>query len=530
MIDAAERVVGAARECAARPVWSASNAALIAALEAVHRAERLLTVAKLAAVREIDGRDLGRAQGATSTAGWLRDRLRISPTTARQLVADAAWMDADDATDHAVRPDPPADPGSGTPGCGVDAAGCGSTAAGCGADAAGPALRAALTSGDISLTQARIIAGAVTAARAEAGPPVADKALHALLGHARDLAPAALRVCAERILWHVAPEAAEEADRRALRRQESRAEQRRDLTLSIAAEGWLRLRGVLDAETGALLTAALDPLVRPNGPGDDRGPGQRRHDALAEVLHLALRTGELPDNGGEPPQLVITTSFDALTARLGSGTAHRSGTTEGVDAHGAGASQGVDAHGSGTTHGSGTAEGVDARGSGTTQGVDAHGSGTHGPGVALGAGPGFGVGTLDTGLRLGPDALRRLACDAAILPAVLGGRGQVLDVGRQRRLFTGPLRRALVLRDRGCAFPNCDRPPRWCAGHHIRPWTDGGGTSLHNAVLLCGYHHRVIHRGEWIVRLARDGHPEFIPPYWLDPDRTPRRNRYHLRC
>ncbi|MET8123821.1 HNH endonuclease signature motif containing protein, partial [Micromonospora sp. NPDC005291] len=118
---------------------------------------------------------------------------------------------------------------------------------------------------------------------------------------------------------------------------------------------------------------------------------------------------------------------------------------------------------------------------------------------------------------------------ATILPTVLGSTSQVLDVGRQRRLITGPLRRALVLRDHGCAFPGCDRPPRWCDAHHIQHWADNGDTALHNAVLLCGHHHRHIHHSDWAVRLGGDGHPEFIPPAWLDPDQLPRRNQYHQR-
>ncbi|MGN9909194.1 DUF222 domain-containing protein [Phytohabitans sp. LJ34] len=140
-----------------------------------------------------------------------------------------------------------------------------------------------------------------------------------------------------------------------------------------------------------------------------------------------------------------------------------------------------------------------------------------------------GVGTLDTGGRLSATQVRQLACDAQLIPAVPGGDGQVLDVGRRRRLFTGRIRSALELRDRGCAFPGCDRPPRWCDGHHIRPWADGWPTSLDNGVLLCGYHHRIIHRGHWTVRLSGEGLPEFIPPAYVDPHRRPRRNPYHLR-
>lgn len=136
--------------------------------------------------------------------------------------------------------------------------------------------------------------------------------------------------------------------------------------------------------------------------------------------------------------------------------------------------------------------------------------------------------TLDDGGELSPAAVRRLACDAGIIPVVLKGAGQVLDIGRDRRLFSGHLRRALVARDRGCAFPGCDRPPRWCDGHHVKHWADGGLTRLGNAVLLCGHHHRLIHRGEWQVRIA-GGMPEFVPPAYVDRERKPLRNRYHRR-
>ena len=140
------------------------------------------------------------------------------------------------------------------------------------------------------------------------------------------------------------------------------------------------------------------------------------------------------------------------------------------------------------------------------------------------------AGTLDTGQTLSADTVRRLACDAAILPAVLDGAGQVLNVARQRRSFPAAIRRALVLRDRGCAFPGCDRPPRWTEGHHIVHWTTGGETSLQNGVLLCRRHHRGIHHDGWQVRIAGDGHPEFTPPAWIDPQQHPRRNTYHRRC
>ena len=142
---------------------------------------------------------------------------------------------------------------------------------------------------------------------------------------------------------------------------------------------------------------------------------------------------------------------------------------------------------------------------------------------------GVGAATLDDGRRIFPEAARRIACDARLIPAVLGGPGEVLDIGRSRRLFTGPLRRALVLRDRGCAFPGCDRPPAWRGAHHIRSWADGGGTALGNGVQLCGHHHTVIHRHHWRIRIAADGVPEFTAPPEVDPTATQHRNHRHTR-
>lgn len=137
---------------------------------------------------------------------------------------------------------------------------------------------------------------------------------------------------------------------------------------------------------------------------------------------------------------------------------------------------------------------------------------------------GLGHARLDTGDILSPTAARMMACDCQLIPAVLGGAGEVLDLGRSRRLFTGAVRRALNLRDRGCAFPGCDRPPSWCDGHHIVSWADGGTTSLDNGVLLCGHHHTVVHRDDWRIHLAADGIPEFTAPPWADPTGTPQRN------
>jgi hypothetical protein len=132
----------------------------------------------------------------------------------------------------------------------------------------------------------------------------------------------------------------------------------------------------------------------------------------------------------------------------------------------------------------------------------------------------------DTGTISAAEA-RLHACDCMVIPAVLGSHSEPLDVGRLRRLVPPGIRRALYLRDRGCAFPGCHRPPRHCQGHHIRHWSEGGPTELGNLVLMCAHHHRLLHRSGWEVRIAADGLPEFLPPVWLDKRRKPRRNNLH---
>ncbi|HEY8653427.1 MAG TPA: DUF222 domain-containing protein, partial [Dermatophilaceae bacterium] len=99
-----------------------------------------------------------------------------------------------------------------------------------------------------------------------------------------------------------------------------------------------------------------------------------------------------------------------------------------------------------------------------------------------------GAGTTLAGQVLSPQTVRKLGCDASIIPMVLGSQGQPLDVGRTKRLVTPALQAALWARDKGCTYPGCGRPPQWADAHHVKHWIDGGTTSLLNLALLCGYH------------------------------------------
>lgn len=91
------------------------------------------------------------------------------------------------------------------------------------------------------------------------------------------------------------------------------------------------------------------------------------------------------------------------------------------------------------------------------------------------------------------ETARRVACDAAVTRVTLDASGEPIGVGRTSRTVPPAMRRALVVRDKGCRFPGCDRPPEWTDAHHRRHWADGGETELDNLLLLCRRHHRVVH-------------------------------------
>ena len=114
--------------------------------------------------------------------------------------------------------------------------------------------------------------------------------------------------------------------------------------------------------------------------------------------------------------------------------------------------------------------------------------------LAARTGAATGLGSAQGGALIAPETVRRLACDATVIPAVLGGTGEVLDLGRATRLASAGQLTALWWRDRGCSFPGCTTPAHWCDAHHLVHWADGGASDLANLALLCGRHHSVVHR------------------------------------
>ncbi|TVR58896.1 MAG: HNH endonuclease, partial [Gemmatimonadales bacterium] len=122
---------------------------------------------------------------------------------------------------------------------------------------------------------------------------------------------------------------------------------------------------------------------------------------------------------------------------------------------------------------------------------------------------------LEDGTRLSAESARRLCCDAGLVRMVHDPDGRILDVGRRTRTIPPALRRALDARDRGCRFPGCGS--RFADGHHVRHWADGGATSLDNCLLLCRFHHRLVHEGRWKVEWSGPGKPGARHPVFLDP-------------
>jgi hypothetical protein len=118
---------------------------------------------------------------------------------------------------------------------------------------------------------------------------------------------------------------------------------------------------------------------------------------------------------------------------------------------------------------------------------------------------------LDRGPALALETVRRLSCDGTVVGVLEGRDGEPLNIGRKTRSISPAIDRALRARDRGCRFPGCDRT-RFCQGHHVKHWIDGGETNLRNLVTLCTFHHTLLHEGRFGVTATDDGMFVFTRP------------------
>ena len=131
------------------------------------------------------------------------------------------------------------------------------------------------------------------------------------------------------------------------------------------------------------------------------------------------------------------------------------------------------------------------------------------------------------GVPLPVSTVRRMCCDAEIVPAVLGGNGEVLDVGRTERTANRAQRRALRAMHRTCAHPDCTVGFSACRIHHVRWWWEHNGlTDIDNLLPLCERHHHLVHEGGWILTMTPDRVVTWTRPdgivYWTGSsiDRT----------
>jgi hypothetical protein len=119
---------------------------------------------------------------------------------------------------------------------------------------------------------------------------------------------------------------------------------------------------------------------------------------------------------------------------------------------------------------------------------------------------------MEHSLPVSSKTVERLACDSSIARVLLDSESIVVEVGRSRRVVSGPARRALNARDGHCRWPGCERPAAWSAAHHVVHWIRGGATDLNNLILLCHRHHRMVHEGGWQLVKSEDGNMLAIPP------------------
>ena len=346
-----------------------------------------------------------------------------------------------------------------------------------------PTLATALRHGEATLDQARVIVRALDALPGEVDADTRSRAEAALVGHCSEFDPRALARLGRRVLDVIAPEIAEAADARALAALEAAAVERTRLTLRRCGDGTTRITGRVSDPVATRLAVYLEALTNPRvvaTPAADgstveeralrdasslgssgepqralvpeevaQRPSRRARNhrdaqpdpvnrlpyprALGQAFCQFLETldpDRLPLHGGDATTLIVTIGLDQLRTDLATGDLLTTATIPGDDA---------------------TAGGLTA------------------------------------------GQVRRLACTAQILPAVLDGASIPLDLGRARRLFTPAQRKALLLRDRTCRAEGCDIPGTWAEAHHLHPWSHGGPTDLDHGILLCRFHHHRAH-------------------------------------
>ncbi|HEY8663359.1 MAG TPA: DUF222 domain-containing protein [Propionibacteriaceae bacterium] len=350
-----------------------------------------------------------------------------------------------------------------------------------------PVVQDAAASGAITLGQAHAIRDVLENLPGTLDDAQKDQAQQLLLAAAERVGADKLRTMTDAILDTVAPDAKDTPEQRQakLELRDARAGRRRCLRFGVPTDGSIDFRGSLPLIEGTRLKNLVDAIAardyRAAKDATDRdrlaaSPDQRLADALMTVVTAA----EQQTSGGS------RTDQPGVTP--------------------------------GDQKGSNGQKSVSIPVGGAQISVLIRESELYDRATA--------AGMLPDGAQLSAGELRRLMCDAGMVPVVLGGSGEILDLGRERRLASPALRHAVGLRDGHCAFPECTVPILRCELHHIIPWQQGGPTSLHNLVALCARHHHLCEPAppvvdvdgyarapdQWRIRMSPDGLPEFIAP------------------
>lgn len=323
------------------------------------------------------------------------------------------------------------------------------------ADAVGThydAVAAALLDGRLSRPQAEVIVHALDDLPGEVGRELRRQAERHLVGCAAEFSPRELTVLGRRVLDVIAPEVAEEHERRSLEEAERRARRRTRLTTRDLGDGLTRVVAELPTFHVDLLLTQLHAFASPRRDhlSDDTARSDRRDPDSGERLPYSRLLGQAfcsllerlpkdvaPSHGGDSATVLVTVDHDRLVHDVG-------------------------------------------------------------------------VARLSTGHSLSIGETRRLACSAGILPMVLGGESRPLDVGRQRRFHTPAMRKAMAVRDRECRTAGCDIPAAWCEAHHLVPWAEARGpTNVDDGLLLCSFHHHRAHDKRYDMSRLSNGDVRF---------------------
>jgi hypothetical protein len=309
---------------------------------------------------------------------------------------------------------------------------------------------AGLRDGRVNLAQSKVIVRALNNLGDDVPPLVLAKAETHLVEQAQFFSPKQLRVLGDKILEVVAPDLYEDEERKKLEKSEQHAAAQTKLSMNNRGDGTVDVKARIPEADAARLKRYLEAFTSPRHDAKNPGGAGNLDPATGQRLPYDRCLGNA--------FRAFLESIDPMRMPIQGGDATRVIVTI--------------------------------------------------PWENLKAG--VGVGILGDGTRISVGEVRRLACNAGIMPAVLGGKSEVLDLGRMRRLYTSQQKQAMAIEHPECRVEGCTIPAAWCDGHHFsQSWVDGGKTDLKDGKLLCPWHHQRAHDSRYLAKLMPNGDVRF---------------------